>query len=286
MLQHLDITSASLKSVGLKKGKTKVGLIHISIVEGNPHLRSLLAWHLQQASYIVQQCANLHQARNTFIHRQPTLVIVDSDLPDGDGIELCSWLYQQRQSLILILSARNGEKDVVNGLKAGADDYLKKPFGMQEFMARVEALVRRERTSTAPLHLDYGELKIDLAQRRVQFKGEYIELTPQEFSLIYVLAQAEGTPLTRSDLLRRAWPDAIDNPRTIDTHVLSLRKKIETDPRQPGLIQTVRNVGYRFNTELLQQLTPSSVAVNTALANASQNNGHQSDKLQVTSYRG
>jgi two-component system OmpR family response regulator len=80
---------------------------------------------------------------------------------------------------------------------------------------------------------------------------EHIELTPQEFSLLYVLAQAGGVPLSRSDLLRRAWPDAIDNPRTIDTHVLSLRKKIEIDPRQPSLIQTVRNVGYRLNLELL-----------------------------------
>ncbi|MEG3439365.1 response regulator transcription factor [Pannus brasiliensis CCIBt3594] len=230
-----------------------MGSIHISIVEGNPHLRSLLAWHLQQAGYLVGQCANLQSARHSFLHRQPTLAIIDSDLPDGDGIELCRWLSRQRQSVILVLSARTGEKDVVNGLKAGADDYLRKPFGMQEFLARVEALTRRARAAAAPLHLDYGELKIDLAQRRVQFRGEYIELTPQEFSLLYVLAQAEGNPLSRSELLRRAWPDAIDNPRTIDTHVLSLRKKIETDPRQPSLIQTVRNVGYRFNQEVLSE---------------------------------
>jgi two-component system OmpR family response regulator len=259
-----------------------VGLVHISIIEGNPHLRSLLAWHLQQAGYIVQQCANLQQARNALINRQPTLVIVDSDLPDGDGIELCRWLSEQRQSLILILSARNGEKDVVDGLKAGADDYLKKPFGMQEFMARIESLIRRLRMSSVPLYLDYGELKIDLAQRRVQFRGEYIELTPQEFSLLYVLAQAEGNPLTRSELLRRAWPDAIDNPRTIDTHVLSLRKKIETDPRQPSLIQTVRNVGYRFNVEALQELTAPVVApsvINTATTNGY----HQSAQVPARS---
>lgn len=185
--------------------------------------------------------------------RQPTLAILDSDLPDGDGIELCRWLYQQRQSMVMILSARTGEKDIVNGLKAGADDYLTKPFGMQEFMARVEALLRRLRASAAPLVLDYGDLKIDLVQRRVQYQEVFIDLTPQEFSLLYVLTQAEGTALSRSELLRRAWPEAIDNPRTIDTHVLSLRKKIETDPRQPSLIQTVRNIGYRFNTEILQE---------------------------------
>ncbi len=224
----------------------------IQIIEGNPHLRSLLGWHLQQAGYWVHQSASLHQARETFYHRQPTLVILDSDLPDGDGVEFCRWLQQQRQSLILMLSARNTESDIVIGLRAGADDYLRKPFGMQEFMARVEALIRRVRVTAAPLSLDYGDLKIDLVQRRVRFKDEFIDLTPQEFSLLYVLAQAEGLPLSRSELLRRAWPDAIDNPRTIDTHVLSLRKKIETDPRQPSLIQTVRNIGYRFNPAVLQ----------------------------------
>jgi two-component system OmpR family response regulator len=228
-----------------------VGAFCIQIVEGNPHLRSLLGWHLQQAGYWVHQSADLHQARDVFLHRQPTLVILDSELPDGDGIEFCRWLQQQQQSLILMLSARNTEADIVEGLRAGADDYLTKPFGMQEFLARVEALTRRSKSTTPPASLDYGDLKIDLVHRRVRFKGDLVDLTPQEFSLLYVLAQAGGMPLSRSELLRRAWPDAIDNPRTVDTHVLSLRKKIESDPRQPSLIQTVRNVGYRFNLELL-----------------------------------
>ena len=233
-----------------------MGSVYVSIVEGNPHLRSLLGWHLQQAGYIVKQSASLQQARNVFYHHQPTLIVLDSDLPDGDGLELCRWLHQQRQPLILMLSARNTEKDVVAALNAGADDYLTKPFGMQEFLARVQALIRRMRVNLAPLYLDYSDLKIDLVQRRVQVKGNFIELTPQEFSLLYVLAQAEGSALSRSELLRRAWPDAIDNPRTIDTHVLSLRKKIELNPRQPHLIQTVRNVGYRLNPDIIQGKTP------------------------------
>lgn len=228
-----------------------MGSVCIQIIEGNPHLRSLLGWHLQQAGYWVCQSPSIEHARETFSSRQPKLVILDSDLPDGDGLELCNWLGQQRQSLILMLSARNSESDIVAGLKAGADDYLTKPFGMQEFLARIEALMRRVRVTAVPVSLDYGDLTIDLVQRRVHLKSELIELTPQEFSLLYVLAQANGIPLSRSELLRRAWPDAIDNPRTIDTHVLSLRKKIETDPRQPSLIQTVRNVGYRFNAEVI-----------------------------------
>jgi two-component system OmpR family response regulator len=228
-----------------------VSSVCIEIIEGNPHLRSLLSWHLQQIGYRIHQAASLFQAREVFYTRQPALVIVDSELPDGDGIEFCQWLQRQQQPLILILSTRNTEADIVAGLKAGADDYLTKPFGMQEFLARVEALIRRNRTPVAPAYLDYGDLQIDLVQRRVCFQGEFIDLTPQEFSLLYVLAQASGVALSRLELLRRAWPEAIDNPRTIDTHVLSLRKKIEIDPRQPSLIQTVRNVGYRFNMEIL-----------------------------------
>jgi two-component system, OmpR family, response regulator len=245
-----------------------VGSVCIEIIEGNPHLRSLLGWHLQQLEYRVYQAASIYQAREIFLSHQPTLVVLDADLSDGDGIEFCRWLHRQ-QPLILMLSAKTSESDIVGGLKAGADDYLSKPFGMQEFLARVEALIRRKRTPVAPAYLDYGTLQIDLVQRRVRFQGEFIDLTPQEFSLLYVLAQAGGIPLSRSELLRRAWPDAIDNPRTIDTHVLSLRKKVELDPRQPSLIQTIRNVGYRFNTEILNAglVKPSAKLVPERLGN-------------------
>lgn len=228
-----------------------MGAINIQIVEGNPHLRSLLGWHLQQSGYQVHQAADLQQGREVFLLRQPNLVVLDSELSGGNGLEFCRWLQQQQQAMILMLSARSTESDIVEGLRSGADDYLTKPFGMQEFLARVEALLRRQRSTAPPALLDFGDLKIDLVHRRVRFKGELIELTPQEFSLLYVLAQVGGAALSRSELLQRAWPDAIDNPRTVDTHVLSLRKKVEIDPRQPNLIQTVRNVGYRLNLEVL-----------------------------------
>lgn len=247
--------------------------IFVEIIEGNPHLRSLLGWHLQQAGFTVHQSADLRQARELLKSRQPNLIIIDSELPDGDGVDFCRWLQPQCQSLVLMLSARNTESDIVEGLKAGADDYLTKPFGMQEFLARVEALSRRCRSAIAPASLDYGILKIDLVQRRVRVKEAYVDLTPQEFSLLYVLAQASGSPLSRSELLRRAWPDEIDNHRTVDTHVLSLRKKIEFDPRQPNLIQTVRNVGYRFNVDVAERthssLLQSSEVSHRANASAS-----------------
>ena len=259
MLQNHDIRSVNLDDRKMRN-LAAMRAIEILIVEGNPHLRSLLGWHLQQANYILQQAGTVAQAKNALHQRQPNLVVLDSDLPDGDGVELCSWLSKTRQCLIFILSARTSEKDVVHGLKAGADDYLRKPFGMQEFLARVEALVKRLQVNSAPLQLDYGDLKIDLVHRRVKFQDNYIDLTPQEFSLLYVLAQSRGNPLSRSELLRRAWPDAIDNPRTIDTHVLSLRKKIETNPRKPSLITTVRNVGYQFDAQFINEKTTTPLA--------------------------
>lgn len=237
-----------------------VKAVKILIIEGNANLRSLLGWHLQQSGYEVSQASSLHTAKILFEQHQPNLIVLDSDLPDGNGVEFCRWLHQQGQSLILMLSAKITELDIVTGLKAGADDYLRKPFGMQEFLARIEALSRRDRLMSAPVYLEYGELKIDLVQRSVCLQKHQIELTPQEFSLLYVLTQANGDALSRSELLRRAWPNAIDNPRTIDTHILSLRKKIEIDPRQPSMIQTIRNVGYRFNPELLRN---SSVQMNS-----------------------
>jgi DNA-binding response OmpR family regulator len=232
-----------------------VGATCIQIIEGNPHLRSLLSWHLQQVGYRVYVSADISRAQEVFHKAQPHLVIMDTELADGDGLELCQWLQSRGQPLVMILSARATERDVVSGLRAGADDYLKKPFGMQEFLARVEALTRRTRQAAAPVSLSYGDLNIDLVQRRVRYRETFIDLTPQEFSLLYVLTQAEGSALSRADLLRRAWPDAIDNPRTVDTHVLSLRKKIELDPRQPSIIQTVRNVGYRLNIERVLEST-------------------------------
>ncbi len=233
----------------------------VQVVESNVNLRSLLSWNLQQAGYRVSQCADMLSARDSYQSQQPGLVVLEAEFAGGQGIQLCHWLRNQGYPLVLMLSARTGEKDVVEGLQAGADDYLKKPFGIQEFLARVESLTRRNRHSTTPLSIDYGDLHIDLVQRRVRYRDDFIELTPQEFSLLYILAQAEGEPLSRIDLLRRAWPDAIDNPRTVDTHVLSLRKKIEIDPRHPDLIQTVRNVGYRICSRTVESAQLGAIPI-------------------------
>lgn len=218
----------------------------IHLIEANPHLRSLLVWHLGQLGHEVDAFAGVGEAAVRFRQASVDLAIVARELTEGDGLDYCRRLVTLGHPLILLLSTRNTQAEIVEGLRAGADDYLVKPFGLDEFLARVEALLRRLRPPQASAELKFGDLQIDLVQRRVQVGEKLIDLTPQEFSLLYVLVQAQSEPLTRQEILARAWPEEIDNPRTVDTHVLTLRKKLQQNPDAPQLIETVRNVGYRF----------------------------------------
>ena len=214
-------------------------------------MRSLLAWHLSQAGYQVRQSPNLEHAYASCDRVLPALVTIDSDLPDGEGIEFCQWVQGRGHPMVLMISARVREIDVVHALRAGVDDYLRKPFGLPEFLARIEALLRRSRSIDndglssirTKSELTYGDIKIDPLRRRVCVQEQEIDLTPQEFSLLWVLVQAKGEPVHRQELLERAWDSSVDNPRTIDSHILSLRKKLA----QPDLILTVRKIGYRLN---------------------------------------
>ncbi len=182
----------------------------------------------------------------------PDMVIVDFDLADGSGTELCQWLRIHSNTLILMLSTRLTETEIVTSLEF-ADDYLKKPFGMKEFLARVAALLRRSRTNILPAEILHGDLRVDLVRRRVYCQQRAIDLTPQEFSLLYVLLQSHGQPVSRTELLHRAWDDNMGNSRTVDNHVLSLRKKLP----QPDAIVTVRQFGYQLNIPQLAIVTPS-----------------------------
>ncbi len=221
--------------------------MQILMVEDNPHLRSLLVWQLQQAGYEVEATDTLRQAKTLLQQHPRQLLIVDADQSHKASLQFCSWAHCHFELLILMLSSQGGEADVVAGLEAGADDYLIKPLSMRVLGARVASLSRRIQRRIPPTYLQFGDLAIDWVQRRVTIRGMAVELTPQEFSLLLVLVQADGSPLSRVELLQRAWPDGTDNPRTVDTHILSLRKKIELDPRQPAYIQTVRSVGYCFD---------------------------------------
>jgi two-component system alkaline phosphatase synthesis response regulator PhoP len=187
-------------------------------------------------------------------------------LPGMDGLEVCRQLRRERNTAtipIMMLTARSEEIDKVVGLEVGADDYVTKPFGRRELLARVRALLRRsEYPSTVgaddrnqqdpvpeprPRELVAGPLRIDLAGRRVICRGQELELQPKQYDLLTYLVRNRGTVLTRDQLLHNVWGyDYVGDTRTVDVHIRWLREKIEEDPANPKLIQTVRGVGYVY----------------------------------------
>lgn len=214
----------------------------IAVVVGNQNLRSVLVAQLQQQGYRVQHTASMVAAKAHLLEFQPEIVVVDYDLSDGNGLELCEWIQIHTDALILMISTRLEESKIEASL-AVADDYLKKPFGMKEFLARVAAILRRSSSRRLPSEIVRGNLRIDMVRRRVYFDQESIDLTPQEFSLLYVLLQSPDEPIDRPELLRRAWDEHMGGSRTVDTHILALRKKL----KDPDIIQTIRQMGYQIH---------------------------------------
>lgn len=184
---------------------------------------------------------------------KPSLVILDWMLPGMNGLDVCRAIRQQSSAGIIMLTARTDETDKVLGLEMGADDYLTKPFGLRELLARVRSVLRRSRSDIEEdsQQIQRGELVIDEARHRVWKQGQEIVLTPTEFKILIVLASNPGVVYSRLQLLQAAIGEAYMNyERTIDTHVSHLRKKVEDDPANPTYIQTVYGIGYRFGEEL------------------------------------
>jgi two-component system KDP operon response regulator KdpE len=178
----------------------------------------------------------------------PDLVVLDLGLPDMDGVDVCTAVRQSSAVPILVLSARGAEGDKVRALDAGADDYVTKPFGTEELLARIRASLRRvEPAAAAGEPIVRGDLVIDRARFRVLRNGEEVRLTPKEFELLTYLAQAPGRVLTHRAILKAIWgPHAADQPEHLRVLIGSLRKKIEPNPASPRYILTEPWVGYRF----------------------------------------
>ncbi len=185
-------------------------------------------------------------ARERIAERTPELVILDLMLPRLDGFEVLRWLRKRHADLpVLILSARGREQDKVRGLRAGADDYLAKPFGLAELMARIEALLRRSRGGDRTLA--FGDVSVDLAGRRVLRDGQEVELSRKELDVLFFLVRNRNRIVTREQLLDAVWGlTAATTSRTIDYHIVNLRKKLESDPTSPTLIVTRHGVGYQL----------------------------------------
>lgn len=235
----------------------------ILLVEDEPSLLETLAYNLSRQDYKVYEATTGFQALEVARQERPDLIVLDLMLPGIDGFEVCRLLRQEMSVPILMLTARDEDIDKVVGLEMGADDYMTKPFSMRELLARVKALLRRERLIREELAAEaesvrstrvgqeqplvFGDLVIDLARREVRLKQEVVRLKPKEYELLVFLARNRGIALSRDLILERVWGWEQDpGSRTVDVHIRWLRAKIEPDPNKAKRIITVRGIGYRF----------------------------------------
>lgn len=223
------------------------GKTHILLVEDNADLAYGLRNNLEIEGYDVDIAADGVDGLARIRATRPDLVVLDLMLPRMDGFRVLRTLREEHCTMpVLVLTARAEEADKVRGLKLGADDYLTKPFGLLELLARVEALLRRAgATATRPERI--GDIELDRATHTVTRAGHPVDLTPKEFDLLVALAERNGAVATRLELMRAVWgySDSVIT-RTIDTHVAELRRKLEDDPSRPRHILTVRKIGYRL----------------------------------------
>jgi two-component system KDP operon response regulator KdpE len=223
----------------------------ILVIDDEPNILGTLAPLLRARGYDVFTAMNGRTARESVDRDKPDLIVLDLGLPDIDGVELCREIRETVGSPIVVLSARGAEGDKVRALDVGADDYVTKPFGAEELLARIRAALRRSDAPAPPSEpIVTGGLTIDRERFRVMRDGEEVRLTPKEFELLTYLAQHPGRVLTHRAILKAIWgPNAVDQPEHLRVLVGSLRKKIESNPSAPKYILTEPWVGYRFADE-------------------------------------
>ncbi len=226
------------------------GSTRILLVDDEQSVQTLLSYPLRKDGYHVTSALDGREALERFAEARFDLVVLDLMLPKLDGVEVCRQLRRTSQVPIIMLTAKGTETDKVAGLEVGADDYITKPFSMREFRSRVKAALRRSRMAVeAPDEepIEHGELRIDPERRLVTLREEEVAVTYVEFEILAALARSPGKVLSRETLLEHVWGDSdYRDPRTVDVHIRHLREKIETDPKQPEYLFTVRGVGYRF----------------------------------------
>jgi len=223
----------------------------ILVIEDEEPLTRFLRATLRSQDYRVIDAATGEAGLRSAAAERPDLILLDLGLPDVDGVEVTRRLRQGSDVPILMLTARSSEADKVLGLEIGADDYLTKPFGTSELVARVRALMRRVAPAASRERvLAFGPLRIDPARREAERDGARVRLTTLEFDLLYFLASRPGHVFSRESLMTQVWgDDRIVGDRSIDSLVSRLRRKLEADPDQPRWLQTVWGAGYRFADE-------------------------------------
>ncbi|MBW4664266.1 MAG: response regulator transcription factor [Chroococcus sp. CMT-3BRIN-NPC107] len=226
-----------------------MALAKILIVDDDPAIRNLIQRFLSKQKYQVESAEDGKTALAIFEQFNPDLVILDVNLPDATGYNLCEEMQKRTKVFVLMLTSRGDEADKIRGFSQGADDYLTKPFSLVELEGRVGAILKRQRTVTAPekQRLSFEKLVIDPERREVTLNNQLIPLTALEFDLLRFLASHPGRVWRRAELLQEVWEyDYVGDQRVVDVHIGQIRKKIEIDATQPILIQTVRGVGYKF----------------------------------------
>ena len=221
--------------------------VRILTVEDDERIRTAVSLALEEEGWEVEETANGEDALVAFAQNPSDVVLIDIMLPGIDGFEVCRRIRRLGDVPIVMVTARSDSHDVVAGLEAGADDYLRKPFDPKELSARVRALLRRSRPSESPARMVVDQLEIIPDEGVVRLAGDEVHLTRTEFRLLVEFASSPGKVMSREDLLERVWArDYFDDERLVDVHVRRLRTKIEPDPANPRYVVTVRGMGYKL----------------------------------------
>ncbi len=223
----------------------------ILIIDDEPSVHEVVGAYLERDGFIVYSATGGREGLDLALSKRPDLVVLDLMLPDLSGEEICRELRSRSDIAILMLTAKSGEDQRVDGLQLGADDYLTKPFSPRELVARIKAVLRRTGDGKMPLvellSFDEGRLEIDTVRHEVRVAGEAVDLTPSEYKLLLALAQYPGRAYSRFELINRVQGHDFEGyERTIDAHVKNLRRKIEPGPGKPQYVETVQGVGYRL----------------------------------------
>jgi len=225
------------------------GSSRVLVVDDEPQIVRGLKVILTNAGYRVEEATTKREALDAVSVRPPDAIVLDLVLPDGDGIEVCQDIRRWSQVPIVVLSAVGDERQKVRALDAGADDYVTKPFGSEELLARMRAVLRR-RSEEGDASVRVGDLEIDLAARAVRRDGEQLHLTPIEFDLLSKLAEHPGRLLTHRQLLQEVWgPGYEDETHYLRVHFAHVRAKVELDPSNPRYVITEPGIGYRLRVE-------------------------------------
>ena len=219
----------------------------VLIVDDDPGLRELIRINLEHEGYRVMQAVNGVQCLEMVREERPDMVLMDVMMPEMDGLEACAQLREFSQVPVLMLTAKVQSKDIITGLDKGADDYLLKPFNIDELAARIRALLRRAPSAYRPLVACEGQIQIDQQKREVLVRDEPVDLTPTEYQLLLLLAEHAGKVVEHEMLLRAVWGQEYTKDNDyLKVYIWHLRRKLEQDPRNPKLLVTEWGVGYRL----------------------------------------